>query len=528
MAATAEGYRQLTDRMGASAPWSDAVYAGLAAFVLGAPSVPGEDTPLLYDLGRFSAPLIAASAAAIAFAAQLWQLADRVRSRRWRGHTVLIGQSRAAVQVAVQLAEAGQKVVILESSKTRTSASFSRANIAVRFGDGTNAADLRRSGVAVAQRVIAFTGRSDSTAGIAAAIDAIVPAARVVQSAFVEVEDSLAAHELERARRSGALSTRVEFFSLEERAAQFIVHSLRADSRTSRTVVLTGDSPLARAVVERLARETTIVARRAGRLPAEKLELVLVSSGARLQDEGLDEVLAAGVVTLRHLVVNDSALAKIGTLLADTYRSPSVLILDDDPVRRARVNLGLQTEARTSGWERIILATDPGSIEALAMHGSDLGRVIVLPRDVAKVEVVTWGDEQALARSAHELYRQSLTSGDIRVADAPWERLPPELQRSNIRLTALLRSSLLEAGWSVRSLSGISAAFAALPEELVERLAPLEHASWRAAKSRPEDHADWDHTSETNRELTRAGIRSAPAIFGFAQLELVPPSITSA
>lgn len=308
------------------------------------------------------------------------------------------------------------------------------------------------------------------------------------------------------------------------RAADWIVDTISSDEVTARLVVsdllaagadrvlLTGRSGLTFAVLAELAqqgREHEVLGDPA--LP----EVVVVDPGAQeiLEQHEFSQLRYGNGDALRARAVATEATAAGIEEAAEGARLPAVVFTgapDGDAQRLAAV-LG----AGQPGWPVYSRFADVAGLGAEPLLARVRAFGTTLDAGTGR-PVDNW---ERIARLGHERYRRAHPDPAI-ASRRPWEELDGFYRASNVRQVLAALGSAIAVGRSW----GAGEDRAGMPSEAqLERMAELEHASWRRhleaegwryapvrddRRRRHPDLRDWEQLDEAARTKNRDGVRS--------------------
>lgn len=484
----------------------DAVYRSLQLFALDSPSQAG-GTPWDLNVARFLAPLAVASAALAATAAFLRDQYQRLLiSLLARNHVVVVGLSSSAGHIAETLRDQRCSVVVIEADRAHPRLPGLRATgVRTLFGDGRQAATLRRGRIERAAHVIVTSGDDAVNLDIADQVRAVrTDGGHGHTVVHVAIEDPDLWTEVGRLTFGRNPSgTSVECFNREDRVATRIVDAAldRCGGDPTR-VRINGNGSLRRRIVAHLQRRAAL----AGRvLDTTALVAAVDHAAVAIVCGGDGDAGVARAITLARVHPGLHVIAAVGGDTADT-------LLD---------LLGSLAERVT------IVPTTGSSLAAGFIQGSAI---------------------EVMARAKHDDYvEQERAEGRTR-ADNPslvgWDELPESLRESNRRFAMSVAEILELVGAALVPLRDDEPPQPMnLDEETLEALSVREHDRWARdlqtdgwtyAPGPKDPHLrthpmliSWDELSEAEREKDRDAIRAIPSMLarvGYA-VELNPERV---
>ena len=456
--------------------WTDVAYYTLQLFLLDAsPLQKAAPLPVTLDVARFLAPATTALTLGASVLAVYNSTYHAVRARRLQHHTVVCGDGAPALRVAQGALEEKRSCVIISASTASSEpAPGDREEAVLRIGgDARDAAVLREARIDRADEIVIVTGDNGRNTDIAASVrsalrDVATPPPCFLEMGSPELAIALAAHEI----NSGS-AVRTEFFDPVDRAARLLLDAhLPATGRGS--VVLVGAGAQHEALAEELGR------RSAGAGPELRW--------ARLDAAGLQSYEVPGDLALAVVSAPDDAGAiRLGLRTLRRLRASAVDVV---VATGSSTALGSEVAGEDTPVSRIDRA------QLLLFNVSD--HVYALPslRDGIYLDI---------ARAAHEAYvRQARARGETEHTNPstlPWQKLPEDLKKANIRQAHSIGEKLRRSRLAVVPTDGTESTFAFEGAEL-DRLAKEEHERWWAERT----EAGWtegprDNVAKTHPDL---------------------------
>ena len=530
---------------------NDLVYFDLELFLLQCtPLALGGPFPWQLSVARFTAPSVALYAVAEIVVALSARRMHRAWLRRSRGHAVVFGTTRIASVVVERLRARGVRVLVVRpDNAAEPPAGFAglsddRWTI---VGGPASRRTLTDAGVRRASAVYACLDRIEDNSEVAYAIEAWRGGQRYPERVYASIDDLDLCTALKARRWSmaGAGRSHVDFFNRDELAAQTVVRRDRAalDGHAPH-IAISGTGAFARSVLVELGRQWLSRGEGGGVVTIILAGQDAAAVGARLGEQYpflrdvcviepwpdslaplLEARLRAGAPRLRRLYLCQSDEREA---LADALASGSYLgAMDGVVVRLDRMS---QMADMFHGGGR------PGTLFDALDGRLELVDVTELGCDPDRI-----GDDLAdsLAQSIHRRYLADQLAGGrdwhSTASMAPWDELPPDVQRGNREQAADVGSKLASIRCLLTPLRETVEPFAFRPAE-IEVLAESEHARWAAERRRSgwrygprRDDArrvhpglvGWPQLPEDQREKDRLFIQALPALLGGMGLAVV-------
>ena len=527
------GFERLPD----GGEWSfwDSFHRAVQLFVLESGGVQ-PPVPWQLEVARFLAPALTVAAAALALLALFREQARLLAVRlRYRGHAVVAGAGDKGFALAARLADAGERVVVVERDANAPALAGCRERgMPVIVGDAGDPMVLARAALGRAARLFVVCGDDGVNAGVSGAARA---AGGPGLTAFVHLSDHdlwrhLSGYEL---AARGASAVRVEFFNVADTAAAMLLasHPPFEPGAEAPHVLVAGPEGLGESVVLHAAR-AWLAAR-----PDPVSRMLLSVAG---EDAGA----ARGRLLARHPRLE--GICDVRTWPAADAPPVTAAYVCSSPEGRA---VSAALDLRSSVSVPVVVAVhDESAGVARALHaGSGVVPFGVVTRALTP-EAVTRGTTEVLARAKHEQYvrdeRRRGRTPEENPSMAPWHELGESLRQSNRRFAEGVGEKLRAARIAVvpSPLADPAAPAAGLPEEQVEELAIAEHDRWcadlaadgwrhHAGPKDPERKLHpslipWDELSEEEREKDREPVRALPEMLAHVGFELRPPDAAEA
>lgn len=517
-------YRTDPDFAWGTTAW-DVVYYSVQLFVLGAEATnDGGDLPWQLQAARFLAPVATGYAV---FEAVRSLFADQfvlVRTRRMRGHAVVVGRTPAADVIAEALAARGALVV-------RTAAGSEEA--------------LRDAGISGAAVLYACEAEDDEpgvnvlTVAVARRVDRTPDLPHLRLNAHVRDPELALALQ---ARHLSHPQPGVDFFTLDELVARALARRDLAVVRGDAPhVAVVGHGVFGRALVVALARLRNVEIASGG----EPLTVTLVGPGAREAARALRARWPAVRAACRLVPVATFAdVRSVGTAdrvyvchdddgdaLREALRDSDLWRATDGPVV-LRLN-------RLAGLDALFGVHDGAILDDLDGRLDVVRPGTLLRRATAPGTLVHDDVYDLMAVSAHLTYLRNQRSRGVEwgssPAMVPWTELSDDLRAANRAQVRAIPDRLRQMGCTVAPARGTE--HGRIPEPVVDARAVDEHDRWTAEKEAAgwtygpvrddarrvhPDLRPWSELSEADREKDRAAIRAIPVILADFGLHVVP------
>ncbi len=515
----------------------DAVYKSLQLFVLewGGADAP---VPILLEVARLLAPLVAGLAAAKALAILFRDELGRLRLRFLiRGHVVVCGLGTKGRALAGSLYAAGWKVAAIGIDEGRGRPD----GVIVITGDATDPSTLERAGVARAAHVVALCGSDATNAAVAREVHSIANPALVTH---VLIRDSRLAALL---RSETIISTTegtrsaLEFFAIEETGARILIDLVSPKAADNGVLVIVGLGRFGSSVLIEAAR------RRWGF--ATPRAITVVDADAENRVNGVlhrhPGVGRAAKVTPIALTSSSAEFDRARFLVDESgvCQVAAVLVCLEDEGAALSAGLVLVQRLKETTRSRF---DRPIEVVVCASHASSLADLVagsVGEDDVARLRtfdpiaaslnpsLLTAGSKEAIAAAIHAVYFTAHASNGPRPGGSPallpWVDLGEEYRESSRAAADGVGPGLRSIGCALVLLVDWDADPITFTPSEVELMAILEHRRWIAWKRehgfrRSEDSdpalrtkahlVPWDELSEATRERVRAFVRSLPRV----------------
>ena len=497
--------------------FTEYLYRSLQLFIIyvdptGAPN-PAE-VPVALDLARFLAPAAGAAAGIRAVLGLFGQRATRAWVRYFvRDHVVVCGMGALGTRLAVAFSEAGHRVVGVDI------AGATAAGVLTVTGDATEAALLRKAGVAGARYLVIAAEDDTWNAEVALAARDVVAHRRRGLPCFVHVnEPGLSGLLAEAALGAGGTGQlRLEFFNVWESVPPTVLDEFPPGDH----LLVAGAGPLGQALVMHAAR------RQAG--AGRRLQASLVGHGAGAAGRELTERYPrlAEVCDLQTFdMAVDSAAFKPPAEATSAYVTGDL----GDALSIARDLPAVRTVVLTS--ERSGLAT---LVSAIAPESSSIVLFDVLERS-CRPEIVLDGTIEVLARAIHAAYVRSQAGRADSPAMRDWEELPESTKEANRAQAADVGTKLAAVGCRIQAWTDWTGDGPAFTPAEIETMAELEHErwcrerlaeGWTAGSTRDDQRkvtpylVGWDQLPDDVKDYDRNAVRALPELLTFAGYEIV-------
>jgi hypothetical protein len=524
------------------AAFLSSVYGALQLFLLHMPHLePPVPWPL--EIARFVAPLVLGYGAVQTFFRTSRHLWHRRGLSSWRGHVVVCGLSRKALQLVLEFRAAGDKVVVIERDRDHPFLpAVHDAGAAVLHGDATEEAMLARAGVARCGTLVAVTDSDGANIEVAMRARWMVECAGTSDSCircFVHVAKRRLRDELRAApwqEQPGHALYRVIGIDPHAGSARLLFDDCPLDWAP----IGPGDAAQAHLVVVSFGHAALAVVRQA-------LQVAHFANGKRPRITVVHDVTYArpAMDTLRALVpaIDDvcdlgsmsfrprepGLTARLATLCREPGTLPTVVFCHRDEewnvphamkLRRLLGDTGATVAARVPSWRGLTLLTDTTRVGGDRV--TDVRPFGMLEEIYSSAALF----EDQLDRIANGIHEQFLgkARAEGRTADTDsalreWPNLP-EVYRDSCRRQADHIPVKLRAIGRPWPAEGPIAPFTAAEVELLSR---MEHARWcterrlagwtyapgekdEAARTSPH-LVPWEALDEPIREYDRVAVR---------------------
>ena len=422
------------------------------------------------EVARFLGVLAVATALLALVFTLLAESADRVTVRFFaRRHHIVIGSGPRALKVAGNLADSGERVVIIDGDFTGESGAIAReTDLPVITGDPHDPKTFRRARQSRALHAFFCLGDDSENllaleASLAAEPGRETPdAERLHLTRHVAIENPRLWAALHQTSLTWTgTGAAIQFVSIPDLVAALLVKEAGSEL-TSGRVLICGSGPTAERTAVRAARAALLEGRRPNlRLAGSSAESLLaeLSRNEPWLVEGGSVDLTLGVEAVKPEVA-----FVIGLPHGETLAAASELIAG---------RYGLTVVAEVPLAE---------GVEALRRSGFPVDRVRLISAEAEVMGTRTFelSPREEIARSRHQFYLDLEASEGRTVADnpslVPWEELSPALKDSNRMFADSVGKRLSDLGGRLVLLTG------PMPEPLdgavVRDLAEVEHERW--------------------------------------------------
>ncbi len=482
----------------------------------------------------------------------------------WEGHAAVAGLGASGSRLAIQLDDAGYRVVAIELDGSSEGVVACRERgIPVLVGDATDPELLASAQITNARHLIVTCGNDARNIDVAMVAEKQLQAERPnLLTALVHLRDIdlLRAMKVETVRGGGRRDFRLEFFNPRATGTRLLLdrhppfEDIDGTPLTAPGICVVGDNTVASNLILLTAAEWRQV-----RPLEERLPVVVAGPGA-------SELVDA--LTVRHPRLAEVCLleARPAEIQSARFQSGEVLLDSDGRCRVTRAYVALEDESRaleaTLGLHAqpateaipivVALDDDEGPMaDVLRAKGRAFARSVEpfgILSSALTPTLLMRGVNELLARANHEVYlREQRARGVSEGASmVPWEDLPESLKNSNRRFADGIGAVLVTLGCSLAptALAGGDGPPVAFSDEEVEELARGEHERWMADLIRdgwqfhsgekdPERKlhpllVPWSELDEMERDKDRDAVRSIPQTLDRAGFEVIRPRGESA
>lgn len=517
-------YRASPDFAWGTTVW-DVFYYTVQLFVLGAEATnEGGDLPWQLQLARFLAPVATGSAVFEAVRSLFADQFTLMRTRRMRGHAIVVGRTPAAGVIAEALAARGALV-----ARTAT-------------GD---AESLRNAGVAGAAVLYACESEDDEPGVNVLTVAVANRAERAPDVPGLRLNAHVSDPELALALQARHLShpqPGVDFFTLGELVARSLARRDQTVARGAAPhISVVGHGTFGRALVVAFARLRSVEMASGG----EPLTVTLVGPGAQdaartlrtrwpsvrsacrlVPVETFAEVRALGTPQRVYVCHDDD-----GDALRNALR--------DSDLWRAGEGAVVLRLNRLAGLGGLFGTHDGAILDDLGGRLDVVEPGSLLRKATAPGALVHDDVYDLMAVSAHLTYLRNQRARGVAWESSPamvsWADLSDDLRAANRAQVRAIPDRLRQMGCTVAPAGDTE--HGRIPEPMVDARAVDEHDRWMADKIAdgwsyaPErddvrrlhpDLRPWADLSEADREKDRAAIRAIPVILADFGLHVVP------
>lgn len=556
----------------------DHLYRSIQLFVL---EYGGADLPNNIPLGvaRFLSPFLAAYTALRVFYDQIRQILARFT---YNGHTIICGLGETGFLLARSLLTAGQRVVAIEADAESDYLGPLRqmGGIAI-VGRADEPSTLCRARVGHAATLVAVCGNDGLNVKIASEVAKIThpknnpSTAERVRGRLVTFLPKpvvnllhlnarpgliLYAHTIDRRlchyltgqafNRYSRGDFQLEFFNLYESAARQL---LKAEpwAQPAYTeeepphLLIVGMGPMGQSLVRRAEH----LWRRQNPPSGQKLQLSWIDP----QAEKHRDLLVAEIPTLMKTCdLNPCTASPEASTFSGAWPpfediemgkvSKVFVCLEDDTACLATAFI-LRQCSRSLNIPIVVCLSQYGGLnEILAAPGNEAGQPpsgltgFSLLDLVCNPEQLRIGVYEDLAIAIHEDYRRNYSTSENshEMRFQPWDRLDEATRDQNREAARSIGLFLGMLGYGIEPVDARGSGLTCLDDDLVAKLAPLEHARWKKQKEKagvklgprsPDKNPnlyEWDDPmlKEAERVKTRAGVSKWPALLAAVDLQI--------
>ena len=527
---------------------TDIFYLVLQLFILESGPVYGSVGWQL-EVARLLAPAVTTLAVFQGLATLFAEQLRRARLRTCRDHAIVCGLGRKGTHLAESLCAAGHTVVIVEAGPEDAGlARLREMGALVLKADATGEHTLRTAGVGRAKYLFVVCGSDGANAEIVARARSLSLArstgALTCVANIVDVE--LCRLLTERAvAEGGTAGIRIEFFNVFDSGARRMMAAYPPFDGEHSHIAVMGSGGLADSAIV----EAAWMWRELRRDADSRARVTLLADGAEAQATSL----VARHPFLRDVLDIEARPLRVTAFgpqtALDGSGAVSAYICGEDEAANLALALALRRGySQGTCFRRIVVRMDEQAGLASLLPGEEnlpeepgAIRVFALLEETCKVDLLTGGIHEVLARAMHEDYlMQEQARGHVlrsRRAMHPWADLDEDLREANRYQVQHLAQRLRALGYHIVPLTDWDAQdFEFAPDE-VETMARTEHERWCAERMRAgyvcgparddsrKTHPDlvpWDALAEESRDKDRAMVHGLPAFLARARLQVSP------
>jgi hypothetical protein len=545
------------ERADGSPPVWDALYRDVQLIVLQSGDIGAQPVPWELQVARFLIPAVAAYAGLKGLAAIFQEQLGLLRVRLLPHSVVVCGLGRRGFLIARSLGEWGERVVVIEKSRSNEFIEpCRRTGAVVLIGDATDMQMLREARAHRARHLIPVCGDDRTNAEVAIRTrELALHRAPGALTCVVHVVDPqlctlLKAYEIGEHYREGF---RLDCFNVFESGARAMLSEYppfgaQGVGGAGPHLVIVGLGRLGQSLLVQAARSW-----KGARRPAvERLRVTVIDRQAGGKTAALlvryPQLSQACDLIPRELDVESPEFERAEFLFDSRGRCDVTRIyvcLDDDSrgvttalklhqhLREYKIPIVVRM-ARATGLVSLLEQELGAEGEFAGLHGCGL-----LDR-TCDAELLLGGTYEILARAIHEDYvrvqQEEGQTPESNPSMVPWDELPETLKESNraeashigVKLRAVGCGIIPWADWEAES-------FEFRPEE-VELLSQMEHERWleerrrsrwtyapgpKNAERKTSPHmVPWAQLTEEVKEWDRATVRGLPAFLGRVGLQI--------
>lgn len=532
---------------------ADVFYLTIQLFVLESGSVVGPKSWEL-EVARLLAPTVAAYTAIQALALLFVEQFQFLRLRAARQHVIICGLGRRGLLLARSFREHGHPVVVIEQDAANEAIKVCRQQgTVVLIGDATNAELLEQAGLQHAHYLIAVCDDDGANAEIAVQAQQLStrstgpPLTCLVHLIQPQLCELLHGRSLDTGNHP---TFRLDFFNTFDLGAKILLEKyppLSATHAQAPHILILGFGSLGQSLAIQAARARYC----SPEPPAARLQITVVDREADRKVK---------LVNLRYPCLPQACDLIPCTLdtrwpefqqadfLRDQAGQVSVTVIyicfDDDALGlTAALTLAAHVRDHDQDIPIIVRTTTRGGLASLFCYDEtarSYGNIHAFPllEYSCAPDLVLGGTHETVARALHQRYvQQQVDQGQTATTNpslVPWDELPADLQEGNRTQADAISTMLKSAGYRLAPLTNWDAYRFRFPEDVIEKMARLEHerfvserlrAGWSlgpkdtAQKSNPNLVA-WEHLTADAQERTRHPLRELPCILAEAGLQI--------